>query len=72
MTGKASFVASARKLWPRALWIVGNGKHASPSACPPGCTVMLFGTGAEAEAAKREIELRLLERGLTRNPRWPL
>jgi hypothetical protein len=29
-----SYVAKARKLWPRAAWIIGNGAYASVPHCP--------------------------------------
>jgi hypothetical protein len=40
----------AWKTWPRAIWIIGEGSNASVSRCPPGETVMLFGTMAEADS----------------------
>ena len=49
-------VDAARKRWPKAIWIEGRGKWASVSSCPPGTTVVLFPTKAEAEAAKRVID----------------
>jgi hypothetical protein len=42
--------------WPRAVWVEGEGRFASVSACPPGVTVMLFGARADAERAKRQID----------------
>jgi hypothetical protein len=42
--------------WPLALWIEGEGRFGSLSACPPGVTVMLFGARADAERAKRMID----------------
>jgi hypothetical protein len=51
-----SYVAKARKLWPRAAWIIGNGAYASVSHCPPKGTVMLFETLAEARTAKALID----------------
>lgn len=53
---KPSFVSTARKLWPHAIWIIGNGQFASVSRCHPGATVMLFESLAEAAIAKRCID----------------
>jgi hypothetical protein len=45
----------ARKRWPKAEWIEGNGRYASLAHCQ--ClTVCLFETQAEAERAKRAID----------------
>ena len=51
-----NYVARARRKWPRAIWIVGDGPYASVSRCPPGETVMLFPTMAEAETLKNFID----------------
>jgi hypothetical protein len=51
-----SYVSIARKRWPKAIWIIGNGPWASLSECPPGGTVILFQTEAEAQIAKRTID----------------
>jgi hypothetical protein len=51
-----SMVHEARKRWPSAIWIVGNGRYASAACCAPGATVMLFETPYEAELAKRQID----------------
>jgi hypothetical protein len=51
-----SYFRRARKKWPRAIWIIGDGPYASVSRCPPGDTVMLFGTMAQAEALKSFID----------------
>ena len=51
-----NYVRRARRKWPRAIWIVGDGPYASVSRCPPGETVMLFGTMAEAETLKNFID----------------
>jgi hypothetical protein len=50
------FVRRARKTWPRAIWIIGDGPYASVSRCPPCEAVMLFGTMAEAEMLKSFID----------------
>jgi hypothetical protein len=52
-----SYLRRARKKWPRAIWIIGDGPYASVSRCPPGETVMLFGTMAGAEALKSFIDI---------------
>ena len=49
-------VRAARRRWPRAIWIIGNGEYASVIHCPPGTTVMLFGTQAEADILKGFID----------------
>lgn len=51
-----NYVQRARRKWPRAIWIVGDGPYASVSRCPPGETIMLFGTMAEAETLKSFID----------------
>ena len=51
-----NYFQRARKKWPRAIWIIGDGPYASVSRCPPGETIMLFGTMAEAEALKSFID----------------
>ncbi len=50
------FLKRARKKWPKAEWIIGDGPWASVSYCPGGLTVMLFGTCAEAAKAKSVID----------------
>jgi hypothetical protein len=50
------YVRIARKTWPRAVWIIGEGPYASVSRWPPGDTVMLFGSMAEAEIVTRFID----------------
>jgi hypothetical protein len=47
-----NYVRSARRKWPRAIWIIGDGPYASVSRCPPGETIMLLDTMAEAEMFK--------------------
>ena len=49
-------IKEARKMWPRAAWILGVGEYASVSTCPPGTTVMLFQSRMEAEIAKCTID----------------
>ena len=51
-----NYVRRARRKWPGAIWIIGDGPYASVSRCPPGETVMLFGTMAEAEMLKSFID----------------
>jgi hypothetical protein len=50
------YARRARRKWPRAIWIIGDGPYASVSRCPPGDTVMLFGSMAEAETLKSFID----------------
>ena len=50
------FRAVARKRWPRALWVAGNGQFGLVSTCPPGCSVELFERKADAEAVKKTID----------------
>jgi hypothetical protein len=50
------YVRAARKTWRRAIWVIGDGPYASVSRCPPGATVMLFGTMAEAEVVTGFID----------------
>jgi hypothetical protein len=49
-------VQEARKRWPLAVWIIGEGNYASVSLCDPRPTVMLFQSQAEAEIAKAQID----------------
>lgn len=56
MNRQKSFVALARARWPRAEWIIGNGEYASVSECDERPTIMLLGSLAEAEIAKRQID----------------
>ena len=51
-----NYVQRARRKYPRAIWIIGDGPYASVSRCPPGETVMLFGTMAEAETLKSFLD----------------
>ena len=51
-----NYVRRARRKWTGAIWIIGDGPYASVSRCPPGDTVMLFGTKAEAETLKSFID----------------
>jgi hypothetical protein len=52
----SQYVGVARKTWPRAIWVIGDGPYASVSRCPPGDTIMLFGTVNEAEMLKGFID----------------
>jgi hypothetical protein len=47
----------AERRWPKAAWITGEGSYASVSLCPPAPTAILFETRAEAEGAKRGIDV---------------
>jgi hypothetical protein len=47
-------VTLARRRWPAAEWIIGNGQYASVAYCDV-TTVMLFSTQAEAERAQAFI-----------------
>jgi hypothetical protein len=49
------YAAVARRRWPAAEWIIGDGRYASIARCGP-VTVMLFATPAEAERAKALID----------------
>lgn len=51
------YAEEAKCRWRRAEWIVGSGPWASVSECPPAPTIMLFETRAEANIAKRQIDL---------------
>lgn len=56
MTRRSSpYVAQARRRWPAAEWIIGDGRYASVAYCGT-TTVMLFATLAEAERAKTFID----------------
>jgi LRP1 type putative zinc finger protein len=49
------YIAVARRRWPAAEWIIGDGHYASVARCGT-VTVMLFATPAEAERAKALID----------------
>jgi hypothetical protein len=49
------YVAVARRKWPAAEWIIGDGHYASVARCDV-TTVMLFPTPAEAGRAKALID----------------
>jgi len=51
-----SDVGRARKRWPRAIWIDGDGPFACASFCRPGVTVTLWQTRADAEIVQRGID----------------
>lgn len=48
-------VREARRRWPAAVWIIGNGPWASVAYCVD-TTVMLFATQPEADQAKAFID----------------
>ena len=50
-----NYVDTARRRWPAAEWIIGNGRYASVAYCDV-TTVILFETQAEAEHAKAFID----------------
>ena len=49
------YVSVARRRWPAAEWIIGEGRYASVASCDV-TTVMLFRTQAEAGHAKTLID----------------
>lgn len=49
------YLAIARRRWPAAEWIIGDGHYASVARCGT-VTVMLFATPAEAGRAKALID----------------
>ena len=49
------YIAVARRRWPAAEWIIGEGHYASVAHCGT-VTVMLFATPAEAGRAKALID----------------
>jgi hypothetical protein len=49
------YIAVARRRWPAAEWIIGDGHYASVARCGT-VTVMLFATPTEAERAKVLID----------------
>jgi hypothetical protein len=46
----------AKRKWPKAVWISGEGPYASVAYCPRGITVALYETLPEAERAKQMID----------------
>lgn len=52
---QSAYVAQARRRWPAAEWIIGDGRYASVAYCDT-TTIMLFGTRAEADRAKAFID----------------
>ena len=52
----ADYVATARRRWPAAEWIIGDGRYASVAYCDATTTIMLFATPAEAECAEGFID----------------
>lgn len=51
----SAYVTEARRRWPTAVWIIGQGPYASVAHCDVP-TVMLFSTLAEAETARQFID----------------
>jgi len=51
----SDYVSQARRRWPEAVWIIGNGAYASVAYCGD-TSVMLFSTQAEAMTAKEFID----------------
>jgi hypothetical protein len=51
---RRGYVSVARRRWPAAEWIIGDGRYASVAYCDT-TTVMLFATLAEAQRAKAFI-----------------
>jgi hypothetical protein len=51
----SSHAAEARRRWPAAAWVIGDGPWASVAYCDT-TTVMLFATQAEAERAQSFID----------------
>ena len=49
------YTTAARRRWPRAAWITGDGRHASIAYCGT-TTVMLFTSRTEADEAKASID----------------
>jgi hypothetical protein len=54
-THQHGYIAVARRRWPAAEWIIGDGRYASVAHCD-STTVILFTTPAEAEHAKTLID----------------
>lgn len=52
---RSEHVAHARRRWPAAEWIIGNGPYASVAYCDT-TTVALFETRAEADRARALID----------------
>jgi hypothetical protein len=49
------YIAAARRRWPAAEWIIGEGQYASVAYCDT-TTIMLFRTLAEAQRAQALID----------------
>lgn len=59
VTKRSAYVAKARRRYPGAEWIMGNGPYASVAHCgviSGVITIQLYATQAEAEIAKRVID----------------
>ena len=54
-TVQHGYISVARRRWPAAEWIIGDGHYASVAHCG-AVTVMLFARPAEAERAKALID----------------
>jgi hypothetical protein len=54
-TNRPRFRAIAQRLYPRALWIHGQGRYASLAVCS-GLTVMLYATMEDARQGKQWID----------------
>lgn len=54
MSNFPTYVHRARKAWPDAAWIIGDGRYASVARCGT-LSVMLFRTPAEATQAQEFI-----------------
>lgn len=52
---RRDFAATARRRWPAAEWVIGDGPYASVAHCGV-ITVMLFAAKPEAEEAKAFID----------------
>jgi hypothetical protein len=51
-----AYLQEARKRWPDAISISGNGRYATIAACNGSTTVCLWRTSREARAAKQMID----------------
>lgn len=51
-----TYTTLAKCIWPRALWIHGNGPYASVARCGRGTTVALYPNAQDAHDAKALID----------------
>jgi hypothetical protein len=51
-----TYTTHAKCIWPRALWIHGNGPYASVARCGRGTTIQLSQNTEDATAAKELID----------------